>query len=360
MKTNIYVIYGGKSAEHDVSLRSALNVINALNKEKYDVYPIYITQQGVWCSYGRVDSNLEYAETLRLKSRSGDAAASLGGILIRYLSGEEQGIIFPVIHGTYGEDGTLQGLLELLNVPYVGNGVFSSAAAMDKAAAKRIFADSKIPQVKYHSFLRQQWLENSDRCRIQVEEEIGYPCYVKPANLGSSVGISRCEDRAALYSAVETALEYDHKLIVEKEVIGREIQLAVLGNNNPVCSVAGEFIREKEFFDYHKKYIAGNLIQRIPAAISDEVYAQLRDIAIKAFNALDGFGLMRVDFFVTDGEEVFLNEVNTLPGFTSSSMFPVLWLNTDGTTYSNLLDKLIELAQERHKQKQIIKFGMEV
>lgn len=360
MKTNIYVIYGGKSVEHDVSLKSALTVINALNKEKYDVYPIYITKQGVWCSYGRVDSNLENAETLRLTSNSRNSAAPLGGILIRYLFGDEKGIVFPVIHGTNGEDGTLQGLLELLNVPYVGNGVFSSAAAMDKVAAKRIFADAKIPQLKYHSFLRQEWLENSDRCRIRVEEEIGYPCYVKPANLGSSVGISRCEDRAALCSAVETALEYDHKLIVEKEVIGREIQLAVIGNYNPVCSVAGEFIREQGFFDYHKKYIAGNLIQRIPAAISDEVYAQLNDFAIKAFKALDGSGLMRVDFFVTDSEELYLNEVNTLPGFTSNSMFPTLWLNTDGTTYSNLLDKLIELAKERHKQKQLIKFGMEV
>ncbi|MDF2651908.1 MAG: D-alanine--D-alanine ligase [Paenibacillus sp.] len=357
MKTNIYVIYGGKSAEHDISLITAKTVINALDKALYDVHPIYITQQGVWCSYGRVEREVEHVDSLRLKSSGGDVGVSMGGLLIRYFSGDDPYVVMPVIHGTHGEDGTLQGLLEMLNVPYVGNGVHASAIGMDKVTIKRVFSMAGIPQVEYQSVLRHEWEGAADRYLSTFEQELGYPCYVKPANLGSSIGISRCENREALGAAIELAFDYDRKIIVEREVVGREIQLAVIGNNDPVCSVAGEFVKEPEFFDYKRKYIDGNLIQRIPANISTDVYEQMRKLALQAFKILDGSGLMRVDFFLTDRNEVYLNEVNTLPGFTAISMFPALWKQTDGTTYPELIQKLIDLALERHKLKNTIQYG---
>ncbi|MDF2814972.1 MAG: D-alanine--D-alanine ligase [Paenibacillus sp.] len=357
MKTNLYVLYGGKSAEHDISLKTALTVINAINKNKYDVHPIYITEQGVWCSYGRVDQAVEHVDSLRMKSSGGDVAASMGGLWIRYFSGDDPYVVFPVIHGTHGEDGTLQGLLEMQGIPYVGNGVHASAIGMDKVTIKRIFNDAGIPQAKYVPIVRHEWDKGADRCISSIEQKLGYPCYVKPANLGSSIGISRCEDREALLRGIQAAYEYDRKIVVEEEIVGREIQLAVLGNDDPVCSVAGEFEKEPEFFDYSRKYINGNLTQRIPAHISHDVYEQLHGLALKAFRLLDGSGLMRVDFFLTDDNQVYLNEVNTLPGFTEISMFPALWNKTDGTTYPQLIERLIELALERHEQKQLIKYG---
>lgn len=359
MKTNLYVIYGGKSAEHDVSLKTAQTVINAVDKTKYDIHPIYISPQGVWSSYGRVERQIDHYELLRIKCTGGDVATGMGGLLIRYFASEQPCVAFPVIHGTNGEDGTLQGLLELLNVPYVGSGVLASAVAMDKAAAKRLLAEAGIPQAAYMTVLRHEWAEAPDAIVARIEEELGYPCYVKPANLGSSIGISHCADRPGLRDAVHAAFAYDRKLVVEREVLGRELQVAVLGNEHPVCSVAGEFEKEPEFFDYERKYMSGNLVQRIPAQGTDRVHEQLRDYALKAFQVLDGAGLMRVDFFVTDRDEVFLNEVNTMPGFTKISMFPALWERTDGTTYPQLIERLIGLALERHQHKQSIRYGRE-
>lgn len=356
MKTNLYVLYGGKSPEHEVSLLSALNIMNALDKDKYNVYPIYITKQGLWCSYGKLNQQLEQVDQLQLERREGSAAESLGGILIHHFSNRDNNVVIPVLHGTNGEDGTVQGMLDLLNIPYVGNGIMSSAVGLDKAMMREVFASAAIPQPEYITIFCHEWKENSSNICDQIEQQIGFPCYVKPANSGSSVGISRCLHRNELERAIELACEYDRKLLVEKEIVGREIQLAVMGNDHPNCSIAGEFIREQSFFDYDKKYVNGNLIQRIPALISDKVYAQMRDMALKAFKALDGSGLMRVDFFLTAHDEIYICEVNTLPGFTQISMFPSLWEKTDGTTYPQLIEKLIALAIERHDRRQGIRY----
>ncbi|MGN7380745.1 D-alanine--D-alanine ligase [Paenibacillus sp. SAFN-117] len=353
MTTNLYVLYGGKSAEHEVSLLTALTVLNALDKQKYNVFPIYITKAGIWCSLGLLDHELTDVTELQAEHPDTRPAASIGNLLCKLFSeGTERKVVLPVLHGTNGEDGTVQGLLELMDVPYVGNGVLSSAAGMDKVIMKDLFAQAGIPQTDYTALLQHEWQSDAERECLRIEGRIGYPCYVKPANLGSSVGISRCDNRQDLCRAVHIALQYDRKLVIEKEVIGREIQLAVIGNDHPQCSVAGEFIKELDFFDYDKKYKSGRLIQQIPARLTDDIHSRLMDLSIQAFTALDGAGLMRVDFFVTDDNDIYINEVNTLPGFTKISMFPTLWEKTNGTTYAQLIDKLIELALERHERKQ--------
>ncbi|GIP33301.1 D-alanine--D-alanine ligase [Paenibacillus sp. J2TS4] len=352
MKTNLYVLYGGKSAEHEVSLLTAFTVLNTLDKEKYNVYPIYITEEGIWCSLGLLDHELLDVDELRGSRTGVSPAASMGELLCKLFSGEGSRVVLPVLHGTNGEDGTVQGMLELMDVPYTGNGVLTSAAGMDKVIMKELFARAGIPQADYLALLHYEWNQEAGRQCQRIEETIGYPCYVKPANLGSSIGISRCENEQELYRAIELAFQYDRKLVIEKEVVGREVQLAVIGNDRPVCSVAGEFLKNREFFDYNKKYKSGQLIQQIPAHLSEEVHDRLRELSIQAFTALDGAGLMRADFFVTDEDEIYINEVNTLPGFTKISMFPALWAKTDGTTYGQLIDKLIELALERHAHKQ--------
>ncbi|MBP1989001.1 D-alanine--D-alanine ligase [Paenibacillus eucommiae] len=357
MKTNLYVLYGGKSAEHEVSLLTALTVINMTDKTKYQVYPIYVNPRGVWGSIGKVEHPLASTEDLRCDLADCSVAASIGEVLTRFFRPDETNIVFPVIHGTHGEDGTLQGMLEMLNVPYVGNGVLSSAVGMDKVMMRDLFAATEIPQMDYISFIRHEWDEDAQAILNRIEQTIGYPCYVKPANLGSSVGINRCTDPITLDEAIKEAFQYDRKLLVEKEITGREIQLAVIGNDHPIISVAGEFIRDPGFFDYAKKYKNGMLVQRIPADISSNVYAEMSKITRIAYRTLDGSGLMRVDFFVTDNEEIYLGEVNTLPGFTKISMFPTLWEQTDGTTYQQLIERLIDYALKRHKQKQSITYG---
>lgn len=358
---NVHVVYGGKSAEHEVSLKTALNVLNRMDKRKYNVYPVYITRHGIWRILPRLDHAL--ASTAELETEAGqvdgNAAASMGNWLTRRLAENGPHLVFPVIHGTCGEDGTLQGMLELADVPYVGNGVLASAAGMDKVMMKRIFTGAGIPQVEYEQLLRHEWEQRETACCDALERTIGYPCYVKPANLGSSIGIRRCADRDELLLAIGHAFRYDRKIIIEKEAAGREVQLAVLGNDRPICSVAGEFARGPDFFDYYKKYEAGNLVQRIPAQLAGSLHEQLREYALQAYRLLDGSGLMRIDFFVTDQGEIYLNEVNTLPGFTPISMFPALWEKTDGTTYAELIDKLIGLALERHEQKRKIRYGRE-
>ncbi|WP_352418084.1 D-alanine--D-alanine ligase [Proteiniborus sp.] len=350
MNTNIYVVYGGKSVEHDVSLLSAFSVINALDKNKYNVYPVYITKDGTWCDIGKLQNQVKEIKQLKTKS-SNTASFSLGEFLSKHFRKNEKNIVFPVLHGTNGEDGTIQGLFEMLNIPYVGNGVLSSAVGIDKVVMKDLFSLGKIPQAKYTSIRLYSWKTSEDQTYNQIEDTIGYPCFVKPAKLGSSVGINRCENRGKLKEAIKEAFLYDSKIIIEEELIGREMQIAVIGNDCPKASVVGEYIQERQFMDYAAKYVDGELVPVIPARLSTEISETMREVAIQTFKLLNCCGLVRVDYFVTDENKFYVNEVNTLPGFTAYSMFPALWEKTDGTTYSELIEKLIKLGFCMHKQK---------
>lgn len=353
MKTNIFVLCGGKSVEHEVSLKSASAIINAINKEKYNVYPIYITKDGIWCNLGLMEDKINNPEELK-RTSSSTVAFSIGEFLANDLNDKEKNIVFPALHGTNGEDGTIQGLLELLDLPYVGNEVLSSSVAMDKVVTKDLFSKYNIPQGKYISFELYTWNGNEDLSYKTVEKEISYPCYVKPANSGSSVGINKVDNLEQLKDAFKEAFLYDDKVIVEKEIVAREMQISVVGNENPKASVPGEFIMERPFFDYNAKYIDGKLIPVIPARLEPEVSDKVRAIAVEAFKVLNCHGLARVDIFVTDENQIFVNEVNTMPGFTAVSMTPVLWGATDGTTYEGLIEILIQLALERYNQKKAI------
>jgi len=358
-KTKVAVLYGGKSAEHEVSLKTAMTVMNALDRMYYEIVPIYLSPEGVWHRLGQVERELLSVEELRPKQAllAADPATSMGDVIGQVFAHSTRTVAFPVIHGPHGEDGTLQGLLELLNVPYVGNGVLASAAGMDKEMTKRVLYSEGIQQAAYLSLRLHDWERSAVACTDQVERAIGYPCYVKPANLGSSIGIHRCAHREEWMEAVEDAFRYDHRIVVEREVPGREVQVAVLGIDEPECSVVGEFERAPEFFDYEAKYKQGPLVQLIPASLPGATVEHIRETALRAFRALGGSGLMRVDFFVTDGQEVYLNEVNTFPGFTLNSMFPALWNRTNGMTYAELINRLIRYALERHVRKQSISFS---
>lgn len=353
MKTNIYVLCGGKSVEHDISLRSASAIINAIDREKYNVYPIYITNDGSWCNLGLLEEKINNPDELR-RTSSSSVALSIGEFLTKVLNENEKNLVFPALHGPNGEDGTIQGFLELLDIPYVGNEVLSSSLAMDKAMTKDLFSKYNIPQVKYIAIRLHTWKEDEEKTYSIVEKEVGYPCYVKPSNGGSSVGISRAENREELKSSFKEAFLYDNKIIIEEEAVAREMQISVVGNNEPKASVPGEFIMERAFFDYNAKYIDGKLIPVIPARLEPEVADRVRETAVKAFKILNCYGLARVDIFVTDENEIFVNEVNTMPGFTAVSMTPVLWGATDGTTYAELIERLIQLALERYDEKKAI------
>lgn len=353
MKANVYVLYGGKSVEHEVSLKSASAILNALDRDKFNVYPVFITKEGIWCSLGLLDEEIKSVDQLQIKPTT-TVAKSIGEFLATDFKEGEKNIIFPAIHGINGEDGTIQGLLELIDVPYVGNEVLSSAAGMDKVIMRDIFAKHGIPQTKYTSIRLHNWKEDEGKSYQQVENKIGYPCYVKPANSGSSVGISRAENREELEKSFQEAFKYDCKIIVEKEVIGREMQTSVVGNDEPKASVSGEFIMERAFFDYNAKYIDGTITPVVPARLEPSVADKVREMAVKSFKVLNCYGLARVDIFVTDDNKVLVNEVNTMPGFTALSMTPVLWEATNGTTYAELIEWLIELAFERYDQKKSI------
>lgn len=356
MKKKIGLLYGGKSAEHEVSLSTARAMTQALNFDEYEVYPIYITREGEWRKGSQLTEPVESIEQLQ----SGDANHSLPNNISSFLPSNEDSldVIFPLLHGPNGEDGTVQGLLEVMNLPYVGNGVLASSAGMDKVVMKQLFEIAGLKQVAYVHFIRKEWQKEQEAWIGKIENELSWPVFVKPANLGSSVGISKATNREELISAVELALKYDRKIIIEQGVKAREIELGVLGNDAPKCSVPGEIKPLKDFYDYQAKYQDGNTAMSIPAEVSPELNATLQDHAIKAFKVLDCSGLVRADFFVTDEDEVLINEVNTLPGFTPSSMFPLLWQNT-GVSYPELIDQLIELAIERHAEKQQIHYTMD-
>jgi D-alanine-D-alanine ligase len=360
MKVKLGLLYGGKSAEHKVSLQTALAVIKALNLEKYEIHPIYISEDGEWIRGNQLTEPVEHVSMLQLKEAGNPVSPlSLNKELFPAHANEKStdsiDVIFPLLHGPNGEDGTVQGLLELMNIPYVGNGVLASAAGMDKVIMKNIFAQAGIDQADYVSFIRSEWEQAPDTAYEKVEKELGYPCFVKPANLGSSVGISKCKDRESLEKAFEEAFIFDRKVIIEEGIIGREVEVGVLGNDEPTCSVVGEIVPKKEFYDYKAKYEDGDTALVIPAEISESKYEEIKAVAISSFKALDCSGLVRADFFLTKEGKVLMNEVNTMPGFTPFSMFPLLWQHT-GVSYPQLIERLVELAIERHQEKQRIKY----
>jgi D-alanine-D-alanine ligase len=363
-KLRIGVVFGGRSGEHEVSLASAESVMANLDRNKYEVVPIGITKEGSWL-LGTEPRTLLAAE----QSASHDAgleetmAVTLTGDprlrrLIPVENGEELGgrgaldVIFPVLHGTYGEDGALQGLLEMANVPYVGCGVLGSALGMDKEKMKMVFQAVGLPITDYLVYQRNQWERTPETIIDAIEQRLGYPCFVKPVNLGSSVGVTKAHNRAELEHAINVAAEYDRKIIIERSINCREVECGVLGNDEPIASVVGEVISSNEFYDYRAKYIDGKSQVVIPADIPQATAEEVRHQAVHAFLALDLSGVARVDFFLEkETNKVYINEVNTLPGFTAFSMYPKLW-EASGIAYSQLLDRLIELAIERHEDRQ--------
>lgn len=362
-KLRIGVMFGGRSGEHEVSLVSATSVINALDRARYEVVPIGITREGRWLSSQDAVQLLKERTRLdKTPERFLVPEPNRRGLVSLNHPDDTMRLdaVFPVVHGTYGEDGTLQGLLELANIPYVGAGVLGSALGMDKIIQKRLFQEAGLPVAKYAAFLSTVCLDQPRKVAAAAEKTLRYPMFVKPANTGSSVGISKAHERKELLAAIDAAAAYDRKVIIEQGVKNlREIEVSVLGNDEPEASVAGEIIPSNEFYDYDAKYVDGKSTAIIPANLPKKVMKQVRELAVKAFIALDCAGMARVDFFVTKGRNaIYLNEINTIPGFTAISMYPKLWEAT-GVSYPALLDRLIQLAIERHEQKNRLKTSYE-
>jgi D-alanine-D-alanine ligase len=351
------VLFGGRSSEHEVSLASAKNVMEALRQAGHEVIPIGITTEGRWLPQPDAWLRLT-AEAQTVDANSDSAAKRSIALAPRAWQLSEQrlpalDVIFPVLHGPYGEDGTVQGLLEMANLPYVGSGVLGSAMAMDKAVARKLFAHHGLPQVRYLVVQRPMWRAAPDSVVNRVEAELSYPLFVKPANMGSSVGVSKARTRAQLEAAIEQATCFDRKVLVEAAVPNaREIEVSVLGNDDPAASIAGEIIPANEFYDYNAKYENEGSKLLIPAQLDPTTMQRVRELAVQAFQALECEGLARVDFLLDgDANELFLNEINTMPGFTRISMYPKLW-EASGIAYPDLVHRLLELAIERYYERQ--------
>ena len=370
-KLRVGVIYGGRSGEHEVSVTSAASIFKHIDRTRYEPVPIRIEKDGRWTLADRPPAALSAAEVIQ-HARASQARPVRAGretLLAPYpsedtmitverdveravVTGLGLDVVFPVLHGPYGEDGTVQGLLELANVPYVGPGVLASAAGMDKAVMKVLFAGAGLPLVAWRGFVRAEWERDRDRIVAEIGA-LGLPVFVKPANLGSSVGISKVKTPAELRPAIELALEYDRKVVVEAGVVNaREIECAVLGNDDPETSLPGEIIPSREFYDYEAKYLDEGSRSVIPAELSAAQAAEVRRLAVAAFRSIDAAGLSRVDFLLSrDSGAIFVNEINTMPGFTSISMYAKMW-EASGVGYAALVDRLIQLAQARHSEKQ--------
>jgi D-alanine-D-alanine ligase len=351
-RLRVGVVYGGRSGEHEVSLRSAASIIAALDKERYEVVPIAITKEGRWLTGPDSLRVLEAAQRdlAPIPEHGTDVTIPVDPAHRAVLPlGRGRAlpldVVFPVLHGTYGEDGTIQGLLELADLPYVGAGVLASAVGMDKAVAKSVFRDAGIPVCRW--LVTRTGAESPEQLVQRVGAQLGFPCFVKPANLGSSVGISKVKNPGELATAVAEAASYDAKVVIEEAIEGREFECAVLGNEVPEASVVGELVPSHEFYDYVDKYVEQGARIIIPASLPAETAETMRDLARRAFRAIDCAGLARVDFFLDRAGRVLVNEVNTMPGFTAISMYPKLW-EASGLPYAALLDRLIALALERH------------
>lgn len=357
-KLRVGVIFGGRSGEHEVSLRSAESIINAMDVSKYDIVPIGISKEGRWLIADDARALLPQAV---MTSSQQEAVTIIGdptrrgltrlGDANERISTEPLDVVFPVLHGTFGEDGTIQGLLEMAGVPYVGSGVLGSAAGMDKIVMKQLFERSGLAVAKYEWFLRSSWESGGDAILDRLAESLGFPIFIKPANLGSSVGVSKAKTRAELIAAIIDAARYDRRIITEQSIDGREIEVSVLGNDEPTASLPGEVITGHEFYDYEDKYIDDTAKTLTAIDLPAGVAGQLQRDAIVAFKAIDAAGMARVDFFVERGtNRVITNEINTIPGFTSISMYPKLW-EASGLSYTELIDRLIDLAIERHRDR---------
>ena len=371
-KLRVGVIFGGRSGEHEVSVRSARAIIEAIDQKKFEVVPIAIGKDGKWLGPSQSTQLLPTAVHRLLRSKPGDDLGDVallgdpshkGLISLRPQASsavaEKLDVVFPALHGPFGEDGTLQGLLEMADIPYVGCGVLASSCGMDKVTMKSLFVQAGLPICKHIWFLRSQWRSNPEKILRNVKGNLGLPCFVKPANLGSSVGVSRATDRKTLSEAIDLAAEYDRKIIVEEEVVGREIECAILGNDEPQASLPGEYVIYEEsarFLDYTEKYAStGRVSFVVPAPLSKTITARIQRMAIQAFQAVDGAGLARVDFFLQQkGGELVINELNTLLGLTEVSGYPKMW-EASGLSFTQLLEKLIELAFERHREKALTK-----
>ena len=367
-KLRVGVIFGGRSGEHEISIRSAGAVIEAIDHRKYDVVPIAITKEGKWlapaAATGLLPGTSRGLLSNSIATGQGDIALlgdpSHQGLTSLQSHGHDAStttldVVFPVLHGPYGEDGTLQGLLEMADIPYVGCGVVASACGMDKVAMKMLFAQAGLPICKYVWFLRSEWRNDQAKVLRKIAREIGFPCFVKPANLGSSVGISKATDTRSLIEAVTLAAQYDRKVIVEELIDARELECAVLGNDEVEASLPGEYVVYDEaarFLDYTEKYAStGHVKFVVPAPVSKALSEKIRRLAVQAFQAVDGAGLARVDFFLTrNKKELLVNELNTLPGLTEVSGYPKMW-EASGLPFPQLLDRLIQLAFERHQDK---------
>lgn len=370
-KLRVGVIFGGRSGEHEVSIRSARAIVESIDRRKFEAVPIAITKEGKWLAPAQSAQLLPPA-VHNLLSADGPARGDVAligdpshkGLIslesdARSLVAEKLDVVFPALHGTYGEDGTVQGLLEMADVPYVGCGVLASSCGMDKVTMKSLFVEAGLPICKHIWFLRSQWRNNPAKVIRKVISELGLPCFVKPANLGSSVGVSRAKDRKSLAAAIDLAAEYDRKIIVEEELVAREIECAVLGNDEPKASLPGEYVVHDEaarFLDYTEKYSStGRVDFVVPAPLSKSMTTKIQRMAIRAFQSIDGSGLARVDFFLPrNGGDLVINELNTMPGLTEVSGYPKMWA-ASGLPFSRLLETLIELAFERHRDKSLTK-----
>ncbi len=398
-KQRVGILFGGRSGEHEVSLLSAASILKAIDKKRYEVIPIGITKEGRWVTASDAQALLAGGWRKENPRLAGDPEATPTAAVLR--RGEtvivppvpaeslqplqirattelarpalDLDVVFPVLHGTFGEDGTIQGLFELADIAYVGSGVLGSAAGMDKSAMKRLFAAAGLPQTPWLEVLRSEWRAKPKAVTKRVEAALEYPVFVKPANLGSSVGISKVHDRSELAAAMDEAAGFDRKLVIEQGVGGpgakpRELEVAVLGNDAPEASVVGEIVPGAEFYSYEAKYLSDASVPVIPARLAAAEAKQIRQMAVEAFKACDCAGLARVDFLMEPAgvagkgkkqgtkPRIFLNEINTLPGFTSISMYPKLW-EASGLPYKQLIDRLIELAAERHGEKQQTQFS---
>jgi D-alanine-D-alanine ligase len=358
-KARVGVIFGGQSGEHEISLLSAQSVMRAMDKDKYDIVPIGITSEGRWLLTGDPLKALTGGQMTMPKlldaplARYAPAQVSRALALGARRAGEPPlDVIFPVLHGPMGEDGTVQGLFELADIPYVGAGVTSSALSMDKAVMKDVFCAHGLPVPPYLVFLRSQWEYDPEAVMAYIESKLGFPCFIKPANLGSSVGISKAHDHVELDAALAEAASYDRKIVAEQAVPrAREIECSVLGNDDPIASLPGEVKPGREFYDYEAKYFDARTQLIVPAPLPDQVIARVRELAIRAFKAVDCAGMARVDFLLSaETGELYVSEVNTIPGFTAVSMYPKMW-EASGLAYPELIDRLIELALERHADK---------
>jgi len=374
-KLRVGVIFGGRSGEHEVSIRSARAVIESIDRKKYDVLPIAISKEGKWLPPAEAANLLPPAAHSFLPADF--AAKSRGDVAIlgdpshqglislsttRPLAAEKLDVVFPVLHGPFGEDGTVQGLLEMANIPYVGCGVLASSCGMDKVAMKLLFSQAGLPIGEYIWFLRSEWRNNAASVSRRVARELGFPCFVKPANLGSSVGVSKATNKVELIESVDLAAQYDRKIIVEAAIDAREIECAVIGNDEPQASLPGEYVVYDEaarFLDYTEKYAnTGHVKFVVPAPVSKSMISRIQGMAIQVFKSVDGSGLARVDFFLTrEGQNLLVNELNTMPGLTEVSGYPKMW-EASGMPFSQVLDRLIELAFERHKDKLLNKTSL--